>query len=56
MKKQANNQLLFRKNSLVELNEQNMNAIVGGTGTTIFIGTTSLVILTVGTENDMTLL
>ena len=47
---------MFRKNSLVELNEQKMNAIAGGTGSTTFIGTTSLVILTVGTENDMTLL
>lgn len=56
MKQQTNNVLMFRKNSLVELNEQKMNAIAGGTGSTTFIGTTSLVILTVGTENDMTLL
>ncbi len=57
MKQQTNNALMFRKNSLVELNEQKMNAIAGGTGilVTIVVGSTSLV-LTVGTQEDMTLL
>jgi len=57
MKKQTNNGLMFRKNSLVELNEQTMNTIAGGTGifATIVVGSTSLV-LTVGTPEDMTLL
>lgn len=56
MKKQMNTTLQFSKNSLVELNEQKMNAIAGGTGSTIFIGTTSLVVLTTGSGYDMTLL
>ena len=56
MKKKTTNKLEFTKSALVELNDGKMAAIAGGTST-IFIGTTSLINLTVGhPDQDITLL